>query len=94
MASDPGYFDAILMDIQMPVMDGLTATKQIRKNTSRPDAETVPIIAMTADAFDEDMKKSVEAGMNGHISKPVDNEKLYALLLRVLSPQTEPKKSI
>jgi signal transduction histidine kinase/CheY-like chemotaxis protein/GGDEF domain-containing protein len=85
-ASPLNYYDAILMDIQMPVMDGLTATREIRKNTARPDAKTVPIVAMTADAFDEDMKKSVESGMNGHISKPVDSETLYRMLLQLLCP--------
>jgi CheY-like chemotaxis protein len=79
-ASEPYHFDAILMDIQMPIMDGLTATREIRKRTDRIDARETPIIAMTADAFDEDMKKSIESGMNGHVAKPVDNEKLYATL--------------
>jgi len=83
-ASQPHYFDVILMDIQMPIMDGLTATREIRKRVSREDARTVPIIAMTADAFDEDMKKSIESGMNGHVAKPVDNEKLYATLMQLI----------
>ena len=83
-ASDAGYYNAILMDIQMPVMDGLTAAKKIRKDARRPDARTVPIIAMTANAFDEDMKKSVESGMNGHVAKPIESEKLLALLERFL----------
>lgn len=82
--SEPYYYDAILMDIQMPIMDGLTATREIRKKTSRLDARSVPIIAMTADAFDEDMKKSIESGMNGHVAKPVDNDKLYATLKQLL----------
>ena len=83
-ASDVGYYDVILMDIQMPVMDGLTATRKIRENVSRVDARTVPIIAMTANAFDEDMKKSIESGMNGHIAKPIETEKLFGLLKQVL----------
>ena len=74
-----GYFDAILMDIMMPVMDGLTATKTIR-SLKRPDAETIPIIAMTANAFVEDMRKTKEAGMNEHLTKPVDGEKLLQVL--------------
>lgn len=74
-----GYYDLILMDIRMPIMDGLTATKTIR-NLDKADAITVPIVAMSANAFDEDMKKSIESGMNGHISKPIDLNKLYSLL--------------
>jgi signal transduction histidine kinase/CheY-like chemotaxis protein len=79
----PGYFDVILMDIQMPVMDGLTATRHIRRNIARPDARSIPIIAMTANAFDEDMKKSVESGMNGHMAKPIDGIKLYETLKEI-----------
>lgn len=69
--AEPGYYDVILMDIRMPVMDGLEAAKQIR-SLARPDAVSVPIVAMTANAFDEDMKKSIESGMNGHLAKPID----------------------
>lgn len=77
--SPAGYFDLILMDIRMPVMDGLEAAKTIR-HMDRADAATVPIIAMTANAFDEDMKKSIESGMNGHLAKPVDvNELIKAV---------------
>jgi CheY-like chemotaxis protein len=80
-AGEPGHFDAILMDIRMPVMDGLTAAKTIRA-LDRPDAKTVPIIAMTANAFDEDVRNSLEAGMNEHLSKPIDPDKLYETLTR------------
>lgn len=80
---EPGYYDAILMDIRMPVMDGLEATKEIRK-LPREDARTIPIIAMTANAFDEDMKKSIESGMNGHLAKPIDFKELMQTLLRVI----------
>ena len=66
-----GTFEAILMDIMMPVMNGLDATKAIRK-LERPDAKTIPIIAMTANAFDEDVRKCVDAGMNAHLAKPLD----------------------
>ena len=66
----PGTFDAILMDIMMPVMDGITAAKEIR-SLDRPDAKVIPIIAMTANAFEEDAKRCVEAGMNAHLSKPL-----------------------
>ncbi|MEG2483589.1 MAG: response regulator, partial [Lachnospiraceae bacterium] len=74
-----GYFDAILMDVRMPVMDGITATQSIRQ-MSNADAKTIPIIAMTANAFDEDMKKTKAAGMNAHLSKPIDPELLYHTL--------------
>ena len=70
-----GTFDAILMDIMMPVMDGLTATKAIRA-LNRSDAGTIPIIAMTANAFEEDVKKCLDAGMNAHLAKPLDIEKV------------------
>ncbi|MDR0857784.1 MAG: response regulator [Oscillospiraceae bacterium] len=80
LQSPPGYYDMILMDIQMPVMNGLEATREIRRNTDRPDARTIPIAAMSANAFDEDMRISVESGMNGYITKPVDNVKLFELL--------------
>lgn len=75
-----GYFDVILMDIRMPVMDGLEATKIIRTMENRPDGAGIPIIAMTANAFEEDVKKSLEAGMNGHLSKPIDIKKMYTML--------------
>ena len=83
-ASEENYYDAILMDIRMPVMDGIEATKQIR-NTDRLDSFTVPIIAMTANAFDEDMKKSVECGMNGHLTKPIDMTKVMETFRRIWS---------
>ena len=78
------YYDAILMDIRMPVMDGLEATRQIRL-LEREDSRTVPIIAMTANAFDEDMRKSIESGMDGHLSKPLDIDKLFQVLRGALS---------
>ena len=79
--SQVGYFDAILMDIMMPVLDGLEATKEIR-NLNRKDAATVPIIAMTANAFAEDAKKSADAGMNEHLTKPLDSDKLLETLAK------------
>ena len=78
-----GYFDAILMDIMMPVMDGLTATKTIR-SLKHPDAETIPIIAMTANAFVEDKRDAIAAGMNGHIAKPIQVDKLLSMLAEVI----------
>ncbi len=77
-------YDAILMDIRMPEMDGLAATQAIRA-LNRPDALTVPIISMSADAFDDDIRKSLMAGMNAHISKPVDVNKLYATLAAAIA---------
>lgn len=71
----PGTFDVILMDIMMPVMDGLEACKAIR-SLDRPDASTIPIIALTANAFFEDTKKCLDAGMNAHLSKPIDMNKM------------------
>lgn len=70
-----GTFDAILMDIMMPVMDGLSATRVIRV-LDREDAKTIPIIAMTANAFAEDARRSMEAGMNAHLAKPLDMKKV------------------
>ncbi|MBR1985776.1 MAG: response regulator [Mogibacterium sp.] len=78
-ASDAGYYDAILMDVRMPEMDGLEASAAIRA-LDRPDAKTVPIIALTANAFDEDVQRSLQVGMNAHLSKPVDPDHLYSTL--------------
>ena len=71
--SEPGSFDAILMDVMMPEMDGLEAAQAIRA-LDRPDAKTIPIIAMTANVFKEDREKCLAAGMNAHLSKPLDAE--------------------
>lgn len=84
---EAGYYDVILMDIRMPVMDGLEATKAIRSMEGRPDGSNIPIVAMTANAFEEDVKKSLEAGMNGHLSKPIDIKKMYALLDMLLNEE-------
>ena len=82
-ASQPGYYDVILMDIQMPVMDGYTATQAIRSLPDKRLAD-IPIIAMTANAFQEDIRKAEEVGMNGHIAKPLDIPDMRATLERVL----------
>ena len=82
-ASEPGYYDVILMDVQMPVMDGYTATQAIR-NLPDPCLASIPIIAMTANAFQEDIKKAEEVGMNGHIAKPLDIPSMKATLQQVL----------
>ena len=77
--SPVGYYDAILMDVRMPEMDGLEAAAAIRA-LDRPDAKIIPIIAMTANAFDEDVQRSLQVGMNAHLSKPVEPEHLYQTL--------------
>ena len=77
--STVGYYDAILMDVRMPEMDGLEATAAIR-SLDRLDAKTIPIIALTANAFDEDVQRSLQVGMDAHLSKPVDPEHLYQTL--------------
>jgi signal transduction histidine kinase/CheY-like chemotaxis protein len=82
--SSIGYFDCILMDIHMPIMDGYESTKTIR-GLRRADAKTVPIIALTADAFTDDIQKCLQAGMNGHIAKPIDPKTLNKELLKVIS---------
>ena len=82
--SEVGFFDMILMDVRMPVMDGLTATKKIR-GMDRADAKTIPIIAVTADAFSEEQKLTIQAGMNAHLSKPLDPEILYQTMSAYLA---------
>lgn len=82
-ASKPDHFDGVLMDIQMPVMDGYEAARTIRR-LEDPDLSSVPIIAMTANAFAEDIRQAEEAGMNGHIAKPLDLEKMRETLAEVL----------
>ena len=82
--SEPGHFDAILMDMRMPVMDGPTATMAIRK-LPKTDAVSIPIIALTANAFEEDVKQCLQAGMDAHLSKPVDIAQLTNLLGRMLA---------
>ena len=91
-STPPGTYDVILMDIMMPVMDGLEATRAIRA-MEREDCRAIPIIAMSANAFDDDLKKSVACGMNGHLSKPVEVERLYQVLHQVLrQAQADAKK--
>ena len=81
---EPGYYDAILMDMRMPEMDGLEAAKTIR-NMDREDAKTIPIIAMTANAFDEDVQQSMQAGLNAHLTKPVEPDVLFETLGRLIN---------
>lgn len=79
----PDTYDAILMDIQMPVMNGYAATKALR-SLPRPDSRTIPIVAMTANAFSEDVQEALEAGMNAHVAKPIDMETLCSTLKKLL----------
>ncbi len=82
-SSEPGYYAAILMDMRMPVMDGLEATRRIRA-MDHPDAVEIPIIALTANAFDEDVQRSMQAGLNAHLSKPVEPDSLFDTLENLL----------
>ncbi|MCI8270053.1 MAG: response regulator [Lachnospiraceae bacterium] len=90
--SPVGTYDGILMDIRMPVMTGYEATKAIRK-LDRPDAGTIPIIAMSADAFSEDIQKCLACGMNGHIAKPIDMREVTRMLERFIVDRREPLES-
>ena len=76
----------VLLDLKMPVMDGITATRAIRA-LERPDAATIPIIAMTANVFDDDVESTRKAGMNAHLGKPVEPERLYDMLARIMPPR-------
>lgn len=80
--SKPGYYDAILMDIMMPVMDGITAAREIR-SLDHPDTKTIPILAVTANAFQEDAQKCIDAGMNMHFAKSLNMDDVVAALSRL-----------
>jgi CheY-like chemotaxis protein len=86
-----GYYDAILMDMRMPEMDGLTAAKTIRA-MKRADAGSIPIVALTANAFDEDVQHSMQAGLDAHLSKPVEPERLYRTLEELIWEADEKKQ--
>jgi len=86
---EPGYYSAVLMDMRMPVMNGLEATEAIR-GMDRADAARIPIIALTANAFDEDVQRSMQAGLDAHLSKPVEADALFATL-EALIEQREQK---
>lgn len=81
--SDPEYYDAILMDVRMPIMDGYEATRSIRA-LNRPDAKSIPIIAMTADAFSEDIKRCLDSGMNAHTAKPINLDEVLSILKKYI----------
>jgi CheY-like chemotaxis protein/nitrogen-specific signal transduction histidine kinase len=78
-----GYYDLIFMDVRMPLLDGYEATRQIRQ-LKRPDAKTIPIVAMTADAYKEDIDKALASGMNGHLAKPIDISAVMKMLMEKL----------
>ncbi len=82
-SSAPGYYDAVLMDVQMPRMDGYTATRRIRE-LENPALAAIPIVAITANAFDEDRQKAIEAGMNGHVAKPINTAEMLLTLKTVM----------
>ena len=84
--SPPGSIDIVLMDLRMPVMNGYEAVRSIRA-LSRRDARRVPILAMSADAYPEDVERCLQAGMNGHIAKPVDPQLLFRQIARFCGPQ-------
>jgi signal transduction histidine kinase/PAS domain-containing protein/ActR/RegA family two-component response regulator len=81
--STPGFYDVILMDIKMPVMNGYVSTEKIRE-LSHPQAKTIPIIAMTADAFSDDIKRAFASGMNGHIAKPISPQKMFMTMAEIM----------
>ena len=83
LRSVKGEYDIILMDVRMPKLDGMQATKIIR-NSSHEEANDIPIVAMTADAFDEDIKRTMQAGMNEHLTKPIDIKVLISTLISLL----------
>jgi CheY-like chemotaxis protein len=87
-----GTYDAILMDIRMPEMDGLEAAEKIRA-MDREDAKRIPIIALTANAFDEDVQRSLQSGMNAHLSKPVESDHLFQVLGELIYEAEEAKQS-
>ena len=86
-SSAPHTFDAILMDIMMPVMDGLTATRQIRQ-LQREDAQTIPIIALSANVYQEDINRCHDAGMNAHLAKPLNINKMRKVIYECIKTGT------
>ena len=91
--SAPGYFTLILMDLQMPNMGGLEATKCIR-DSDHPDAAAIPIIALTANSFQEDREMAREAGMNDFLAKPLDINRVYMVLQEWVSKRTDNRPEI
>ncbi len=89
--AEPGYYDLVLMDIRMPVMDGYTATRAIR-SLDDPKRANLPIIAMTANAFEEDRERAIEAGTNGHLAKSIDVEHMLKLPQGIFSDKEKPEE--
>ena len=92
LRTKPGDMDAILMDVQMPVMNGCEAARRIRAS-GREDAHDIPIIAVTANAFSEDVASVIEAGMDTHISKPLDMDQLCSVLSRLCGEKLGQKET-
>ena len=80
---EPGYYQLVLMDVQMPVMNGYEATREVR-SLDNPEIANIPILAMTANAFEEDKQAALRCGMNGHIAKPIDIDNLFGTLRQIL----------
>jgi CheY-like chemotaxis protein len=89
----PQNFDMIFMDVQMPIMDGFEATRRIRALTDIPSAKTIPIVAMTANVFREDVEKCIQAGMNDHVGKPIDLAEILDILREYIPPAGHKKES-
>ena len=85
--SEPGYYQLVLMDVRMPVMDGYEATREIRRLENKELAD-IPILAMTANAFEEDRREALQCGMNGHLAKPIDIKGLFEMLDTILSEES------
>ena len=92
--SPAGSYDLILMDIMMPKQNGYEATQAIRSMSDRPDGRTIPIVAMTANAFAEDIAAAHAAGMNGHLAKPIDMDEVVKVICRVLTGSDPMKKNL
>ena len=88
--SPKGHYDMILMDVQMPIMNGYDATRRIRAS-AHPEAKTIPIVAMTANTFAEDVRNSIEAGMNAHLAKPIDMAKVCETVGRLMEKKRPQK---
>ena len=91
-ASRPGQYDMVLMDVQMPVMNGYEATRAIRAS-AHPDARTIPIVAMTANTFAEDVRNAMDAGMDDHLGKPIDMDAMRRTIGQLMAAKREIKRT-